>query len=484
MQINFPAFLKSEKFNKIFNTSLLLVFVVLTFLTMINHELWRDEAQAWLVVRDLNPLGIIDHVKTEGHPLLWYAVLFPFAKLHFPVFSMQVVSFLLSVCGACVFLFCSPFNKFTKTAVIFSSGFLYWYSVISRSYSLIPPLIFLLAVFYRVRLKHPYIYTSLLILLSNTHVLMFGFCAAAALCFAFELLSCKEKTIPPLILLCINFFCVITYLAAGRSENELVQSYSEIATGDLSLYKTALSLFINIFANISFLMLACLVVAAVVLFVRIFKSDKKVFWLVFTGIAFQILVYRYIWSTSPEKAFLTLLILLFGYWAAESLKNVLTKNKFLFEIILAFVFLMTWHVSFDVVKNDIQYNYSGSKDAAKYIKNNLARDAVLVSSYNVTTAGISAYLPDEKFYFPQEKNFYTFSKWNKGIMTPYIDYSDFEKLPQVFKNKKLYFVFSYITSPDELASVLPKNLKKVYESPSDTLLASEKFYIYELKNDE
>ena len=69
-------------------------------------------------------------------------------------------------------------------------------------------------------------------------------------------------------------------------------------------------------------------------------------------------------------------------------------------------------------------------------------------------------------------------------MTPYIDYSDFEKLPQVFKNKKLYFVFSYITSPDELASVLPKNLKKVYESPSDTLLASEKFYIYELKNDE
>ena len=102
MQINFPAFLKSEKFNKIFNTSLLLVFVVLIFLTMINHELWRDEAQAWLVVRDLSPLGIIDHVKTEGHPLLWYAVLFPFAKLHFPVFSMQVVSFLLSVCGACV----------------------------------------------------------------------------------------------------------------------------------------------------------------------------------------------------------------------------------------------------------------------------------------------------------------------------------------------------------------------------------------------
>ena len=484
MQINFLDFFKSEKFNKIFNISLLVIFAILTFVTMINHELWRDEAQAWLVVRDLNLLGIIDHVKTEGHPLLWYAVLFPFAKMNVPVFSMQVVSFLLSLAAAFVFLFYSPFNKFTKTAVLFSSGFVYWYSVISRSYSLIPVLIFLCAIFYPKRFERPYIYTLLLILLSNTHVLMFGFCAAAAVFFVFEILMNKEKIIAPAILFCVNFFSIVLYLAAGRNENALVQKFSSQADIAVNLYQTLISVFQNIFGNIPKFFCVLFLLFVIILITVLFKNDKKIFSAVTLGILFQFFVYRYIWVTSTEKAFLLLLILLFGCWAALNKQELSQKAKNLCSMIIAIFFLFTWPISFLTVKNDIKLDYSGSKKAAEFIKNNIPPESVIVSNYNVTTAAISAYLPGTKFYFPQEKSFYTYSKWNNGILAPYIDYNDFFYIFSLFKGKKIYYIFSYVFEPAELEQMLPKNLVNVYKSQDNTLLQSEKFYIYELKNDE
>ena len=67
-----------------------------------HHEIWRDEAQVWLVVRDLNLFGIIDHVRIEGHPLLWYFIVMLPAKLKLPVFSMQVLSLGFMLCAVFV----------------------------------------------------------------------------------------------------------------------------------------------------------------------------------------------------------------------------------------------------------------------------------------------------------------------------------------------------------------------------------------------
>lgn len=129
-------FLSKNK-NIILNTLLLLTYCALTIFCTMHHEIWRDEAQVWVVVRDLNLFGIIDHVRIEGHPLLWYFIVMLPAKLKLPVFSMQVLSLGFMACAAGLFLYRSPFNIVTKACVLFSAGFLYWLSVISRSYSLV-----------------------------------------------------------------------------------------------------------------------------------------------------------------------------------------------------------------------------------------------------------------------------------------------------------------------------------------------------------
>ena len=55
-----------------FNLILFVLYFVVALICVCHHEIWRDEAQVWLVARDLNLWGIIDHVRNEGHPLLWY----------------------------------------------------------------------------------------------------------------------------------------------------------------------------------------------------------------------------------------------------------------------------------------------------------------------------------------------------------------------------------------------------------------------------
>ena len=86
-------------------------------------------------------------------------------------------------CAVFLLLQFSPFNGFAKFAVITSAGFLYFFPVIARSYSIIPLLVFALAVLYPKAKEKPFLYAILLVILANTHVIMFAFCALLAVFF-------------------------------------------------------------------------------------------------------------------------------------------------------------------------------------------------------------------------------------------------------------------------------------------------------------
>ena len=51
---------------------------------LLGHELWRDEANVWLIARELSPAELIREIKYQGHPCLWYFLVMPFAKLGMP----------------------------------------------------------------------------------------------------------------------------------------------------------------------------------------------------------------------------------------------------------------------------------------------------------------------------------------------------------------------------------------------------------------
>ena len=105
---------------------------------VLHHEIWVDEAQVWLLVKHLNIFELFNHLVNEGHPSFFYLLIMPFAKIGLPILAMQIVCWLSMVASVFLLLEYSPFNKFTKFAIIMSAGFLYYLPVMARSYSIIP----------------------------------------------------------------------------------------------------------------------------------------------------------------------------------------------------------------------------------------------------------------------------------------------------------------------------------------------------------
>jgi len=119
------------------NLAFLVVFAILLLLLLWRHEMWRDELQAWLLVRDSSSLADLwRNSRYEGHPLLWHVMLFPLAHQFASPEVMKVLHWMIAVGCAAIVVFRAPFPTFIKGAVIFSYLPLYEYGVISRSYGL------------------------------------------------------------------------------------------------------------------------------------------------------------------------------------------------------------------------------------------------------------------------------------------------------------------------------------------------------------
>ena len=459
------GFLKENKIN------LLIIFLwaFIVIFTMCHHEIWRDEAQAWCIVRDCNFFEIINKVRIEAHPLLWYILLFPIAKCHLPVEFMQIVSFLFVLTSVVFFVLKSPFNSFIKILVVFSSGMLYFLPVVARNYSLIPLFLFLLAYFYKKRTDKPLIYTIIIIFLMNTHGLMFGFCSLLSVLFLCDVIKEIKKTnnysylVYPLILI-INLLLLFLFLNVSLTDNHVINHYSQ--TNNFSLVQQlknfALLYFnyplhkfriINIF--IFYISIFC------VLFVLI-KKDKKLFLLLFSSLIFIFYVYSKVWfSGIPyQKAYTLLLIILFCSWVLREKY----RSKAL-SFLIAILFLTSFIPSYSVIRNEIINEFSASKQVAKYIKNNINDENIFIAvGYPSTFTGISAYLPDKKFF--------------SYLNNYYISYYDFDVNEPILQEKEPDSKYFIVQSN----FIMNDDLKKIFTADKRVLSGTEQqesFSIYQ-----
>ena len=69
----------TEKKPRLLRWAVFVIYLAAVFFLVSRHENWRDEAQAWLLARDLNVFQLISQMKYEGHPCLWHLILMPFA---------------------------------------------------------------------------------------------------------------------------------------------------------------------------------------------------------------------------------------------------------------------------------------------------------------------------------------------------------------------------------------------------------------------
>ncbi len=116
---------------------LTLVFLAAAGFIISRHEIWRDEAQAWLLAKESRTLDDLAlRIKFDGHQALWYWGLFVVSRFTSSPAAMQILHLLIA--AAAVFLFArfAPFPRAARILFAFSYYAFYEYGVISRNYGI------------------------------------------------------------------------------------------------------------------------------------------------------------------------------------------------------------------------------------------------------------------------------------------------------------------------------------------------------------
>lgn len=136
---------KKKHINFIILAGVFLGYLIFNGILLARHEMWRDEANVWLMARELSPIQLLREIKYQGHPCLWYLLVMPLAKLGFPFRSMGILSLFVMALAAGLFLWKGPFHSVVKAVCVFSPVFTYFYADIARNYCLIALFLMLLA---------------------------------------------------------------------------------------------------------------------------------------------------------------------------------------------------------------------------------------------------------------------------------------------------------------------------------------------------
>src|SRR6185312_2486350 len=130
---------------------LALPFLILLYVQLAHHVMWRDELNA-LAITWASPTisSLFWHVHHEGHPWLWYMILWIPSRF---TQSILVLKYVQGVVSTAIILFValrSPFQVWEKALVLGSYFFIFEYTVPSRMYGVML-LVFVLYMDRRVR---------------------------------------------------------------------------------------------------------------------------------------------------------------------------------------------------------------------------------------------------------------------------------------------------------------------------------------------
>src|SRR5574344_65711 len=490
----------------VINSVLTVLYAIFTLIVVFHHEIWADEAQVWQLCRHLSLVGLFQHLTNEGHPAFFYLLNMPFAKLGFSAMPMQLICWLSSCLAVFLLLQFSSFNRFAKFAIVMSAGFLYFFPVIARSYSLLPIMVFLLAIFYPKSDKHPYIYASLLFLTANTHVIMLVFVEILGCLFVYENIFVKWKQLEKqdkinffssAFIIFFGIFLVWLQLHGTLGSNSLIKIRLENIP--YNIFSTVIKFFVNnvdaSYSEVLKLMLPDSLVLTFLtsvflylsFFVTLFFSSRKMFLVAFCGIFFQFFIYvvSYHYVILVPRVFSSHLIFLFAFWIVLSQKDVNKILRNIINITVAIFFLITTINGLKSAILDIRYNDSGAKVTAQFIEKNINKDNSLIISDNAPYCISLIYYLDGAYniFSARHKQNIKYVVWDSTLMmlmsgnkwTKYIEYMRAQD--SQFRTKKIYAVISTFNT-DVLKVGQLTDFKMIYQSPPN-ILKYEGYRVYE-----
>jgi len=154
-----------------FATFVLLCFLGLSLVGVLQHELWRDEMQGWLIARDSHSITeLLQNQRYEsGRSFFSFLGFFIVSRFSRNPLAMQL--FHLGIAATTVYLIArfSPFTRWQKIALAFGYYSFFEYSLICRDYAPSVLLIITFCLLFRLRDRTRIPLACCLFLVANTH---------------------------------------------------------------------------------------------------------------------------------------------------------------------------------------------------------------------------------------------------------------------------------------------------------------------------
>ncbi|MCM1135223.1 MAG: hypothetical protein NC400_06560 [Clostridium sp.] len=402
-------------------TGIFFAYLIFNGVLLMRHELWRDEANVWLIARELSPVQLFAEIKYQGHPCLWYLIVMPFAKMGLPFKTIGVISYCIMAITAGIYLFKAPLCAPVKIVSLFSPVFSYFYADIARNYCLIALILVLLAVCYPKRNERPVLYGLLLGLLVQADTIALMAAGMISLMWLWEnvLCSIREKSgraflgiLKGIWIPLASLFLWIAqfYQVSDSPEFQLRAMGAGEFLGEMRRYclwilerLSGMGEGFCVFMLLAFLLLflaasiwqkngwAMIVMTAAYLFEA----------------AFSIVVYQlHIWH------FIALcFVLIWALWILYSQKKdkgpsgkggagILIGIQTLF-LMLAVCMFFHWNSEEEAsnLDNALHGLYSDGEGAASYIRDNISSEELILSDNVSMASSVLAHLPDYEFYY-------------------------------------------------------------------------------------
>ena len=507
------------KQNKISEIVLIIIFSFITLIGILNHAMWRDELNGWLIARDSSSfLDFFESIKYEGHPLLWYLLLWALNRITADPIIMQVVHWLISVATIYVFIIYSPFNILQK--ILFSFGYfpLYEYSLISRNYSFGILSIFLFCKYFH-KNRNYIILAFILAFMANTNAycLLISMALSATLIFeyyfqkysGYKIEVKKNYILLSLMIVMIGIsISVLTLLPpidstlqGGANQWFLNFNVNRLLQTITRIWRSYILVIIPSDSKILDLIFFSFLSISLFGYVALSLSRKPVALFFYLIGSLEIVVFTYIKFLGSQRHYGHLyIIFISSLWIESNYGDVQLHKKYLENIPARFLHISSKIKGFVIshqkyligivlwlqiiagivaFSRDLSIPYSSSKMAANFIQQNNLDNYYIFGSEDFTIAPISGYL-NKKIYYPETRKMGSYVLFNSSRKIT----NDLEILNQIEK------YFTDRTKGEDALLILNHALSE-YSVNLDTVLLkkftksfiyNEKYYIYLVKS--
>jgi len=376
-----------------------------------RHEPWADEAQAWLLSRDLGYRYLVFHqLAYEGHPPLWPTILWVANHwFHLPYQSLGWIAGLCAIAGCWFFVRYSPFPTVIRVLLPFTYFIAFQYAIVARPYVLLPLFAFSAAHFFAGAERHPWRFiaaTSALALLSAHGVMLALGLTASRAWYSFP----SWKQIPvdarkQLLSAAIVFCIVIAFVARVNwpPSDRYFARFDRPANENfgLSVLPAVISnaFFGSLVPSIAFL-----------LAVGAWCAYRRRFLPFALPIAFLLLLFAKVYANYWHCGALTLIVVtaLWIAWPTQP-NEARGPERVLYALVLLGVISLSvvqiyW--SAKTLTMDYSGAYSGSLDAANYLRS-VGADASSTCGFDYNSVAVQPYFRESIFgNYPHGESFW------------------------------------------------------------------------------